>query len=306
MRDMLQNFDVPAWGYFLGESTCSMNLSYAGQMQISCSRFLTGPKTTVCDNIPVVFHPYLKSINVSADSSAVEGIFRFRHQHNDYLAGWFKNLSLLATAEGYNYLPISFSLTSFWLNELSAFFVDGEAYSGLSSPGYQYKTVDSTNNVSESSYNLHYLQGTQDRSLPIMWTSDRFSGWDLQGQSLSGSLVAFLSRTFEQVQACLALLSGGTTSNFGLSDTSSRVYSAVSEATAVAEEGESLCVAERLSRIESAVSQLIALTTYNYYVSGSSVDSAPSSGASVAEGVLNYLKQFLGDEVQPDIEGSSV
>lgn len=293
---MISQFDIPAWGGFNGSFSSEVAFRWymAGGISTnevvgagaSLSQFEVNPGHNVwfCESLSsaMAFGPE----TVISCSTAV-GPGRFN--------GWFGHRSLLATVEGYNYYPISFSLTTFWLNEICAYFVDGENFKSLSSPGYQYKTEDSTNSVAESSYNLHYLENVTVKPLPRVWDGDFFSGWNLQNTNVSGSLVGFVARIFEQLQAALAILSGGTFANFGGEDTSSRVVNVVTESTSLTEDGEGVSVSDRLSRIESAVSQLIALTTYSYYISGASVDSAPASGQSVAEGVLNYLKQFLGD-----------
>lgn len=292
---MISQFDVPAWGYFDADTTCHFERTWGASFHIESDIISS---TVHCDEagIPALYDvPYLRRGGFSAESPIYGGAgFSYHHTPNVRLNGWFSSYSVIATVEGYNYLPISYSLETFWLNEISAFFVDGENFCNLGSPGYQYKLVDSSNSVESSDYKLHFLSDITSQSLPKIWTSDSFSGWDLQGKNVSGSFVSFLARTFEQVEACLAILSGGTVANYGRESTSERVYSAVTESTSLTEDGEGVSVSERLARIESAVSQLIALTTYSYYISGASVDSAPASGQSVAEGVLNYLKLYLG------------
>ena len=103
-----------------------------------------------------------------------------------------------------------------------------------------------------------------------------------------------LSKTFEQLNAILVVLTGGTFSNFGRSDTSSSVVSAVSASQSVVDDGERNALYNRVDRLESSVAQLIALVTYNYYLSGASIDSGSASSEPVASNVLSLLKSLLG------------
>lgn len=316
---MLQNFDIPAWGGFYswsGGVTCPWRpsvevgaMGHGGKSASSsgnpdyisseCSVEGDIQQVPVPDSLHGETTPHARATSFLGEFYAtrfavgVSGSAKYSCSPGK-LSGWMGHRSLLGTVEGYNYLPISFSLTSFWLNELFSFYVSGEDYKELGSPGYQYKTGDANNFVSQSDYNLHYLRTQNYFALPRMWTEDLFSSWGLRNQVVTGNLCAFLAKTFEQLQAVLAILSGGTYANFGISDTSSRVISALETAAIATEEGDTLSVSDRLARVESSLAQLIALTTYTYYVSGASLGGGTSSDSSAAEGVLEYLKSFLG------------
>ena len=214
-----------------------------------------------------------------------------------FVRGTLRTGSLARTYDGYQAIPAGFNCLHSFFGPMAKLFFGpqwGEYVTRFNTPYY---ALSGTRNLPvDYVWACPPSEGLPARSLPYYYTDDSAISFNsvYDGTSLSSSFATLVGKLYQASGACLAILSGGTLANYGSNDTSFRVHSAVSEATAAAEEGESLCVAERLSRIESAISQLIALTTYSYYVSGASVDSAPASGASVAEGVLNYLKQFLG------------
>lgn len=226
------------------------------------------------------------------------------------LYGWLRTGSLARTYDGYQAGPTAINAIHSFLGPMARLFFGPSWGEYVTRANIPYQNLEGTQKMPvDYVWACPPSQGLPDRLLPYYYTdTDSISFRSVYDREveLSSSFEVLLGRIYQAAGAILAILSGGTLANYGGEDTSSRVVEAVTESTSLTEDGEGVSVSERLARIESAVSQLIALTTYSYYISGASVDSAPASGSSVAEGVLNYLKQFLGsgapDPVPPPEE----
>ena len=296
---MIQNFDIPAWGGFNGSMSVDIapTWSFRGDDQPAVGGRVGGHNDITY--IPPIGedighgYQYISSIVGDIWHCASSGTLSYSFASKPY-SGWMPYLSLVATAEGYNYLPISFNLSTYWLDKIFQYFLGPSKSASLGSPGYQYKEGDSTNHIASSTYELKYSD-VEVPFVPKFWTQEGvFPSWDLSGTSITASFVSMLTKTFEQLNAILVILTGGTFSNFGREDTSPSVVSAVSAAQAVVDDGERNSVYNRLDRLESSVAQLIALVTYNYYLSGASIDSGAASSDKVAANVLTLLKNLLG------------
>ena len=295
---MLQNLEVPSWGGFNGSMSVDIapTWSFYGWVK-------PGPESKYggligAKYMPPIgdYSPELQFVELCQGgfSHCVSGATLSYSFASKPYSGWMPYLSLVATAEGYNYLPISANMSCYWLDKIFQYFLGSSKSVSLGSPGYQYKEGDSTNHIPSSTYELKYSDATVP-FVPKFWTQEGvFPSWDLSGISVTASFVSMLSKTFEQLNAVLVILTGGTFSNFGREDTSSSVVSAISVAQSVVDDNERNSVYNRLDRLESSIAQLIALVTYNYYLSGASIDSGAASSDTVAANVLALLKNLLG------------
>lgn len=290
---MLQNLEVPQWGGFKGNMSVEVSPTwhFSGTIGAKEDTFIDGALDTSFDG---VVNASFFSLTQGAINGPSVGSTLYLGMLEKPYSGWMPYLSLVATAEGYNYLPISFNMSTYWLDKIFQYFLGPSKNASLGSPGYQYKEGDSTNHIPSSTYELKYSDATVP-FVPKFWTQEEaFSSWDLSGTNITASFVSMLSKTFEQLNAILVILTGGTFSNFGREDTSSSVVSAVSVAQSAVDDGERNAVYNRLDRLESSIAQLIALVTYNYYLSGASIDSGSASSVTVAANVLALLKNLLG------------
>lgn len=290
---MISSLEVPQWGGFKGNMFVEVSPTwhFSGTVGAEEDSTIGGALDTSYDG--TVHASFFSLTQGGLNSPSVAGTLYLGLLEKPY-SGWMPYLSLVATAEGYNYLPISFNMSTYWLDKIFQYFLGPSKNASLGSPGYQYKEGDSTNHIPSSTYELRYSD-SEVPFVPKFWTQEGgFPSWDLSGTSITASFVSMLARTFEQLNAILVVLTGGTFSNFGRSDTSSSVVSAVSAAQVVVDDGERNSVYNRLDRLESSVAQLVALVTYNYYLSGASIDSGSASSDTVAANVLALLKNLLG------------
>lgn len=214
--------------------------------------------------------------------------------------GWGRTGSLARTYDGYQAIPTGFNAIHSYIGPMARLFFGPGWGQYVTRANLPYQNLEGTIKVPvDYEWACPPSSGLPDQLLPFFYTDDTAIGFNSiydRTQELHSSFATLLGRVYQASGAILQILSGGTLANYGSSsDTSSRVVSAVQSAIIETDEGETLSVSDRLARIESTVSQLIALTTYSYYVSGASIDS--TSGSSVAEGVLDYLKTFLGSGV---------
>lgn len=219
--------------------------------------------------------------------------------------GWGRTGSLARTYDGYQAIPTGFNAIHSYIGPMARLFFGPSWGQYVTRANVPYQNLEGTRKAPvDYEWACPPSSGLPDQLLPYFYTDETavsFHSIYDQSVELHSSFATLLGRVYQASGAILQLLTGGTLANYGSnSDTSSRVISAVQSSTSVTDEGETLSVADRLARIESTVSQLIALTTYSYYVSGASIDS--TGGASVAEGVLEYLKTFLGSGIASELE----
>lgn len=254
---MISTLEVPQWGGFNGSMSVDIapTWSFSGSVAYGNDSEISGLIST--KYMPPIgdLSPEMHFVDVcqgGIKNPVAVGTLSYRFASKPY-SGWMPYLSLVATAEGYNYLPISFNMSAYWLDKIFQYFLGPSKSASLGSPGYQYKEGDSTNHIPSSTYELKYSDA-EVPFVPKFWTQEGvFPSWDLSGTSITASLVNMLAKTFEQLNAILVILTGGTFSNFGREDVSSAVISAISAAQSVVDDNERNSVYNRLDRLDHSV-----------------------------------------------------
>lgn len=210
-------------------------------------------------------------------------------------SGWLRTGNVARTYDGYQAIPVAVSCMHSYFARMAEMFFGPNWGQLVERDNVPYHQITGTQNAAQNYFWACPRQsGLPEGSKPYYYTNTDFIEFKsiYDSSPLTSSAEVLMGRIFQASGAILALLSGGTLANYGSSvNTDQVVRDTISEVqTSVDEENLSIC--SRLDRIESAVAQLVALTTYNYYVDGSKVD-APKT-EKPATGILDLLLSYLG------------
>ena len=147
---MLQNLEVPSWGGFNGSMSVDIapTWSFRGSVHPGPDSYIAGANDI--KYIPPIGEDighgwqFISAIHGDITRPVSSATLSYSFASKPY-SGWMPYLSLVATAEGYNYVPISFNLSTYWLDKIFQYFLGPSKNASLGSPGYQYKEGDSTN-----------------------------------------------------------------------------------------------------------------------------------------------------------------
>ena len=209
--------------------------------------------------------------------------------------GWLRTGSVARTYDGYQAIPVAVSCMHSYFSRMAEMFFGPDWGQLVERDNVLYHQITGTQNAAQNYFWACPRQsGLPEGNKPYYYTNTDFIDFKsiYDDSPLTSSAEVLMGRIFQASGAILALLSGGTLANYGSGTSTDQVVrDTISEVqTSVDEENLSIC--SRLERIESAVAQLVALTTYNYYVDGSKVD-APKT-EKPATGILDLLLSYLG------------
>lgn len=255
----------------------------------------------VSDSVYAKATIYMEDTEGSSFSGPVDGGF----------SGWLRTGSVARTYDGYQAIPVAVSCMHSYFSRMAEMFFGPNWGQLVERDNVPYHQITGTQNAAQNYFWACPRQaGLPEGSKPYYYTNTDFIDFKsiYDSSPLTSSAEVLMGRIFQASGAILALLSGGTLANYGSSISSDQVVrDTIAEVqTSVDEENLSIC--SRLERIESAVAQLIALTTYNYYTGGARVDSPKTEKP--ATGIFDLLLSYLGfgrpvPEPEPESESDS-